>query len=279
MFNLIRTHIKIMFSQKGAKIAFYFITLCVVINYVNNLYNFKDVDRTCLNNFVEYSLLSGNNAIGWSVVSLLLFILVLPSGMSFGIDKKYSMDNHFIIRSKGKYRYITSKIIASFVVTFFCIFFPLIVELVLNICAFPMEASEKMVAISNILKIDDGEVFKTDMFLYKEFLYNPIMYSLIRSTLLATLCALLTILPIPFSCICNKYLSYLFIPVYFLLELYSFTCFKVFDHKVVHNFNSYVVWGYSSITNESFIWFYVLVCIITILSIVFTYFYESKKEV
>lgn len=279
MINLIKIQMKTMFQQIGVRVTFYLLTLAVVVNYVINLQQYKYVDRATINNFTDFCLLSGNNCPGWYVITLIWFLLVLPGGLSLAIDKKLNIDIYLVTRSHGKNKYLTSKIIATYLTTFFCIMIPFSIELLLNVCAFPIEASKKMLDISNEYYIAMGQTVDKDMFLYDYYTGNPILYTIIRILIMSALLAFLSLIPLAFSCIYNKYLSYLMIPVYFLLELFYNTNFDVFGHKIIHKYFSYIRFDSGSLRGEHVIWFFVLIGIVSCISISFIYVYERKKEV
>lgn len=280
MFRLIKTQMKIMLNQKGAKIAFYSMMLAVFINYYQNIRIFRDIEKTSIPSIMELGIFSDNSIWGWYILEFICFLLVLPGGMSFAIDKKTNFEIYLTARSNGKYRYITSKIIAVFLTTFIVFSVPLLIELALNYNAFHCADKIEMQAISNYLLEDSGQIsINRKAFMVDEYIYNPELYSLVRIILFGLFASLMSLVPMAFSCVCNKFLAYLMIPVFFLVSLFGRTEFKVLGHNIPHNYVKYLIWTNQSLTGEQIIWFNILLGLVAFGSVLFVYIYEGGKEV
>lgn len=279
MFRTVLSQTKILLSQKGAKITFYILLIAVLWNYFLNLKEYSNVDKASMPAITEFCVCSGNNLIGGYVISFICFLVVLPGGISFAIDKKLNIDIYLKARCRGKYRYIISKMIAAFISTFICVSIPFLIELLLNACAFPVESSVKMQSISNVFLVRDGGGYNPHAFMYDAYMYHPIMYSFVRIMLLGLFASSLAIISMAFSCVHNKFLAYLMIPVYFLASIFMQTKFKVFGHKISHNYYGYLLWDEGYVTGEMMTWFYVLIESIVIASVIFILVYEWRKEV
>lgn len=267
----------ILVKQKGARYCFWFLILCVIGNYIRNLRIYQHIDRADMPSYLEISVCAVGNKFGWFLLTFITFLLVLPGGLSLAKEKRTKVDIHLINRCGGKVNYYISKIIAVMMVTFLCFAIPFILELFLNLCAFPIETSGKWLSVDIAYRQTEG--MKKSFFLYSIYQLHPAIYALIRIGITSGCMALLSVIPLAVSCIYSKYYAYLLVPVYFLEALFGRTTFSIFGHKINHEFISYLWWGDAGIDGKQMGILVGILFVLAFVSTIFTMIIGIKGDV
>ena len=226
MYRRIKTQVNILIRQKGAQLCFLIMLSLIIGNYIVNLFDYRNIDQACVPNFLKLSVLDDENKFGWYFMTFMTFLVVLPGGLSIAKEKKTRIDIHIISSCGGRLHYYIAKIVAVMLVTFCCFAIPFLIELVLNLCAFPIEESESLLSVDIAYKQYCGEI--QECFLFDWFYKNPVLYVLARIGISSVLLSLVALIPLACSCVYSKYYAYLMVPVYLLFELFARCTFSVF---------------------------------------------------
>lgn len=273
MGRLIKAQCNVLIQQKGAVFCFLLLLVAVGGNFIYNVIQCWGIEQAVMYSFLEISVLSQENKVGWYVVMFFSFLLVLPGGMSLAVDKKTKTDILWVGRC-GKKNYLISKMIAVFLVTFLCFFIPFIIELGLNLLAFPATAHGNL---------GGWELYRESYenvrqyFLFTLYYAHPALYAVIMSVIISTAAALLSMVPLACSCFFYKYYAYLLVPVYFLLSLFQKTKFSFGKVNFSHNYYYYFQWCHGNIHREDLFVFGCLIMAISLLSCVVV-LYSVRKD-
>lgn len=143
-FKAIRTQAVYLLFSNGAMITFSLLLILVLMNFINNVNEFKGYDRVEMYQPMKMLLLSYNHTYYNSSLALVLIQLVplvvcLPAGLSL-VNELHNGEAILAVSRLGARIYIWSKIIAAFMVTFVVFFVPFLIEIVLNSLSFPLNA-------------------------------------------------------------------------------------------------------------------------------------------
>lgn len=278
MLRNIKTQINILARQKGVNICFWLLLLCVVGNYLRNIWYTRSIDCGNFRKVAGYSVWARDNVFGWYILTFFAFLLVLPGGLSLAKEKQTRMEYMLICRSGGRMRFYVSKIIAVFVVTFLCFTLPFLIELVLDYCAFnvPVEKNWNDAYVTYC----QSQGVKMDYFLNEIHQNAPILYALVRIGITGVWTAALAMVPLACSCIYSKYYAYLMVPAYFLLLIFQKTKFSVFHQNITHNYLNYFWWLDDSMDEKGMIVFSCLIGIVALVSIgvILIHAYKGGEE-
>ena len=261
MIRNIKAQVNIIIRQSGAKTCFLIMMLLIIFNYINNLINLQGIDVGQVPNFLEISVLSENNAKGWYILTFLSFFVTLPGALSLAKEKKTKINIHLVNRCGGRLKYYVGKIFAVMIVTFLCFLIPFIIELALNLCAFPIHNTKEFVDVY----IEYSKT--TSGFMYDIFQRQPVFYAITRIIYTSVMASLLSLVPLGFSCVYSKYYACLILPLYFILEFYKGSAFKVFGYYPNHNYMGYFWWGLLKNNRKDFIYFTGMVAVLAVISI------------
>lgn len=112
MVKLLKAQLNILIHQKGFRFSLFFLITAVAGNFIFNVVRFWNIEQADMYSFLEISLLSQTNRLGWYITVFFPFLLVLPGGLSLAVDKKTKTDLLWISRC-GKGRYLLSKMLAA----------------------------------------------------------------------------------------------------------------------------------------------------------------------
>lgn len=244
MKKLIKAQCNVLLRKKGAIICFLLLTASAGGNFIFNVIKYWHTEYAEMPSFLEISLLAQENMVGWYIVMFFPFLLVLPGGMSLASDRKEKMDILWVGRC-GRKQYLLSRTAAVIIVTFLCFFIPLMLELVLNLTAFPINAHGNA---GGWELYTAGYEENVKQYLLFSFYYAwPVLYAVIMSMVISLSAAFLAIIPLACSCFFYKYYAYLMVPVYFLFSLFQKTEFPVGKIKLSHNYYFYFQWCHANI--------------------------------
>ena len=221
MLKNIKTQINIIARQRGVFYCFFLLLGCVIFNYIHNLKRCSSLERYMVPNYLNMSVFSYDNQYGIYILTFMAILLVLPGGLSLAKDRKNRTDILYVNRCGGYKNYYISKIAAVFTVTFVCFTVPFLIEIILNVCAFPNEASEEMRSV---------------------------------------------------------YQAYLLLPVYLMSVFWNNTTFKVFGHKIEHNYASYLTWGNTKLDTSDCIYFLIMVFTVALVSVICMLICAGRRE-
>lgn len=264
MLRNIKTQISILIRQKSANYCFLLMLAAVFINYIYNLISLRGVDAGDIPNYLYFSVLSNDNPFGWYILTFFAFLIAMPGGFSLAKEKHTKMNLQLITRYGSRLRYYSGKIVAVMFVTFICFFIPLVVELILNLVAFPRNSAANMVDIR--IAFDTEVNYLDNGFMYGVFQRTPHIYAIVKILYTSFVASLLSLVPLAFSCIYAKYYTYLFLPLYFMLAFYQGSVFEIFGYYPNHNYLGYFWWGLMKNNRTDYIYFTGLVIFVALVS-------------
>ena len=279
MLKNIKTQINIIARQRGVFYCFFLLLGCVIFNYIHNLKRCSSLERYMVPNYLNMSVFSYDNQYGIYILTFMAILLVLPGGLSLAKDRKNRTDILYVNRCGGYKNYYISKIAAVFTVTFVCFTVPFLIEIILNVCAFPNEASEEMRSVyqaydkRNNVDGTGGTFWMCGIY----YLY-PGLYAVLRIVLTGLQAGLLSLVPLAVSCFYCKYQAYLLLPVYLMSVFWNNTTFKVFGHKIEHNYASYLTWGNTKLDTSDCIYFLIMVFTVALVSVICMLICEGRRE-
>lgn len=276
MRKMIIAHCKALMRQQGALLCFMILFLSITANFIINVMKYWQKELAIRPSFLEISVLSESNNIGWYLVSFFAFLVVLPGGLSLAIDRKTKEDILWCTRCGGRRNYMVSRMLSVFLVTFLCFAIPLLMELLLNLLAFPMEARGNF---------NGGELYRESYdtmvkpyFMFHSYYFYPVLYALVRIGITGLMAGMLSLVPLACSCVFSKYYAYLLVPVYLLLSLLEKTTFRFFGIKFCHNYYEYLFWCDSGMTWKSMCVFGIMLGILSIVSVIFILFSAKRGQ-
>lgn len=154
----------------------------------------------------------------WFFTKYYSFLVVLPACFCFFDDKKTGME--VMLKSRmGCERYYSSKTVAGFLATFFCFVIPFLLELLLNVMIFPMEATKN---VSNWADYSSTYIQQAQRYLLSDlFFENVYMHFFVHILLVGLVSGCASVFVMGISCFGVKYKVFLFLPVYLLWYIIS----------------------------------------------------------
>jgi hypothetical protein len=273
MVKLLKAQLNILIHQKGFRFSLFFLLTAVAGNFICNVVKFWNIEQADMYSFLEISLLSQSNRLGWYIAVFFPFLLVLPGGLSLAVDKKTKADLLWISRC-GKGRYLLSKTLAVLLVTFLVFFVPFMLELLLNLIAFPLDAHGNYLWTG---LYQDGYEIVQKYFLFSLYYNHPVVYVLIRTLLMSVVAAALSIIPLAVSCYVSQYYCHLFIPVYFILSMIEQMKVTVGKVRFDYNYYGFIQWCTGSIDGKDTVLFLGMIAVL-FLSAGAVLLHEARKD-
>lgn len=265
MRKMILAHCKALIQQQGTLLCFSILFLSIIVNFIGNVMKYWQKELAVRPSFLEISVLSETNKIGWYLVVFFAFLVVLPGGMSFAVDRKTREDILWCTRCGGRRNYMISRMISVFLITFLCFVIPLLIELLLNFLAFPMEARGNFNS-GNLYTESYDSVIKP-YFMFYSYFFHPVRYAMVRIGITGLMAGMLSLIPLACSCVFSKYYAYLLVPVYLILSLLQKTTFRFFGMKFCHDYYEYFFWCNDGINRKNLYAFGGILAILSLLSV------------
>lgn len=223
-------HMQISYLLRSKPVIFIlFILLAVIsINFGINLNaNREAMYISEMYSFEKMLTLSDWSKMGYYLVQYYPLLIVIPTACSYIIDRNNGI-NTYVQSRVGKRSYWYGKLISVFVLTLLIFTLPFLMEIILNLICFPLEANGHPSGEEFWMTIEEeSQYFLSDILLYSGALYAVIMVLLfgVVSAVLATFNFAVTTLPI-FKI---KILTYF--PIYIL-----FFAISILPHIINLNF-------------------------------------------
>ena len=213
--------IRYLMSRNGSIISFYILLLTVVINYLKNVLEFRGTDLSSMIFPLKLSLLSFNQTFYDSTYILLLIQLlpilaVLPAGTSLCKEAQTEIDIYIISRI-GRVKYLISRYMASFIVTFIVFLTPFLIETIMILLSFPLRASGDL---SNLSLYDADYIeYVSNYSFFALYLVFPFIYHMVGILIFSLFAGLLAMFTLSVTAVIKmKYRVLAFIPVFILLN-------------------------------------------------------------
>lgn len=218
MIKSVKMQIRTIIDKKVAIIMLIVLSVMVLVNYFDNLRFFDGMPVDSLIDPMRILMLSVEDYNSASVKFVFLqfypVLVILPAALSYASDRSNGTDI-FIITRFDKKKYYIGKLIAVFVVTFCVFFIPLIMEVILNLIAFPSAARGNFGGDS-LYSESYISMMERIMFL-GTFKVSSRLYAFISIFLFAFISGVLSVFVLAISMYFNKYKVFLLFPVYVLL--------------------------------------------------------------
>jgi hypothetical protein len=214
LFHSINMQLKVIWERKVATFILFLLISLMLVNYFNNVFTYRGTDVINMYHPMKLLTLSSYSEYSYYIMQYFPLLVVIPAGFSYFADKHL---NQFIfIQSRvGARNYFLGKLIVVFLVTFFVFTVPFLIEILLNILAFPTTAVGDPSNRSTYELID---LFNMYLFssLYK---FSPYLYALFFTLVFGFFSSVLAIFTVAVSTFPIKFKVLLFLPVYVLLYL------------------------------------------------------------
>lgn len=209
-------------KKREAICVFYILLIMVFINFVGNVLYFQGMDIVEMIQPMKLLLLSYDRTNLNATNTLLLIqlyplLVVFPAG--FSLTRDYQLGTRvFLVSRLGNATYQISKYLSVFLATMIIFTVPFLLEIILNCISFPMSAAGNL---SNLSMYDGACRNAVDKYLMKDiYLYSPYLYAVIGTLFFGAVSGLFGVFTAAVSSLIRvKYIVFLFLPVFILLNL------------------------------------------------------------
>lgn len=144
-FRSIKTQLCFILRQRITQAVFFLLLTLVGYNFVNNVFQFQGMDVSNMYHPMKLLTLSYNRVYFNADITLLLvqiypLLVACPAGLILAKETQMEMDS-LIVSRLGKSKYIISKGIAVFCATMIVFTLPFLIEILLNVITFPIDAT------------------------------------------------------------------------------------------------------------------------------------------
>lgn len=215
---LIINQIKSMIKKREVLVTLLIMFAIILYNYFGNVKKYFGYQISDLPSYLEMCVMSdGNLDMMLDTVSIIPFLAIIPAGFSISKDIRTGRERYWIYRT-GRKKFYISKAIATAVVTFLCFFIPLFFETILNVITFSKDAHGNLQCA---IMFDDSFRVIRRYYLFKMYFYHPVIYEIIVSLFFSAVMSVFAIITGAVSCYINKYIAFLFLPCYVLINIFD----------------------------------------------------------
>ena len=204
LIKVIKKQTIFLLKQKEASLTFILLLAVVLGNYITNVLTFRGTDISQMYQPMKLLALSLNKVYFSANIQLLIvmiypILVAVPAGFSYTKEQQTKEEVYMIYRL-GKNRYLQSKLWASFFTTTIVFTVPFMLEILMNMLSFPMNA---------IRDLSNLSIYNTD---YATMVHNYIGSAIYIAGILGTL-------PVAISFVLTvKYRTLLILPTFVLLN-------------------------------------------------------------
>lgn len=217
----IKMNLAVALEKKSIYIMYFFVIILVLVGFFLKLNTFEGKDINDLVNPMNLMFLSDETS---GEINILFFqyyplLLVIPAAFAY-VNDRDSGEMIYIKSRVGTKNYYIGKYCTCFIVTFICFSVPFYIDMLLNLIAFPTQATANgYMDVVTSLEYED----KTAKYLFSSlWKYNRYLYSAIYIAGVGVASALLATFAMAVSTFkFMKYKILIFVPVYVLLFLIS----------------------------------------------------------
>lgn len=199
----VKTQLHFILRQRVTQAVFFLLMGLVGYNFVNNVLEFHGMDVSNMYHPMKLLTLSYNRAY-YNVDVTLLFaqiyplLVACPAGLI--LAKESQMKMNVLIESRiGKIRYFFSKGISVFFATMIVFTLPFLIEILLNVISFPMEANRDF---SHFGAYEEKYIQMVRNYWFSElFRSSPYLYSIVMTILFGTISGLIGLMVMSFSAV------------------------------------------------------------------------------
>lgn len=214
LMNSIKMQLRVIWERKVATTMFVILLALVLLNYFNNVFTYRGTDIVDMYHPMNLLTLTYYGEYSFYLMQYYPLIVVIPAAFSLYADK-VSKQIIFIQSRVGARNYYLGKLIVVFLVTCFVFSVPFLVEIILNMIAFPTSAT------GNPSNIDEFQFFGLikQYFLSDFYIFSPYLYSVFFTLVFGVFSGILAMLTVAISTFPIKFKVLLFLPVFIILNL------------------------------------------------------------
>lgn len=218
MIDSIRSQFRVVIEKRWAVGVILLMFTLVLINFFSNVFKYQGTDVQAMINPMRLLFLSSESmdpgTLSFYFLQLFPLLVILPVGFSYADDKN-SREEIYLVSRVGKKKYFWGKTIAVFIVNF-CVFaLPLMLEIILNCVAFPLDANGNF---ANSATYDLSYIMSTENYMFFDFFkISPILYAFISCMMFGIVAGILGIFTLAVSMFFFRFKIGLLFPVYILL--------------------------------------------------------------
>lgn len=208
-------------KQKEASLTFILLLAVVLGNYITNVLTFRGTDVSQMYQPMKLLALSLNKVYFSANIQLLIVMIyptlvAVPAGFSYTKEQQTKEEVYMIYRL-GKNRYLQSKLWASFFTTTIVFTVPFMLEILMNMLSFPMNA---------IRDLSNLSIYNTDYAIMVHnyigsaiYIASPSLYAILTTLFFGVVSGILGTLPVAISFVLTvKYRTLLILPTFVLLN-------------------------------------------------------------
>ncbi|WP_157065218.1 hypothetical protein [Amphibacillus sediminis] len=205
-------------QKKVATVIFFLLMTLVLVNYFSNVWTYQGTDVVDMYHPMKLLTLSNWSKYSFYLMQYFPLLVVVPAGFALFTDKQ--LNQYIFIQSRlGARYYLLGKMIVVFSVTFFVFSVPFLIEILLNLIAFPVSAVGDP---SNIGIYDVSYISGVHMQLFSGlYIQSPYLYAVVFTLFFGVFSGVLALFTVAVSTFPIKFKVLLFLPVYLLLYLVS----------------------------------------------------------
>jgi len=212
LWRSIKMQLKVIYEKKVAMIMLFLLLTLVLINYFGNVFTYQGFDVVNMYHPMKLLTLSSYSEYGYYLMQYFPLLVVIPAGFSLYADK-HSNQLIYIESRVGARDYYWGKLIVTFLVTFFVFTAPFLIEIILNLIAFPFSATGHP---SNLGYYERTHHLKQILF-SELYIRAPYLYAVFFTFLFGLFSGILAVFTVAISTFRIKFKVLLFLPVYLLL--------------------------------------------------------------
>ncbi|WP_078553747.1 hypothetical protein [Bacillus alkalicellulosilyticus] len=212
----INMQLTLILERKVATVIFFLLFGIMLANYFQNVLTYSGTDIVDMYHPMKLLTLSNYSEYSFYLMQYYPLLVVIPAGFALYNDK--TLNQFIFIQARVNARnYYLGKIIVVFLVTFFVFTVPFLIEILLNIIAFPVNAVGDP---SNFSIYDNSYIEIMSMYLLSDlYTLSPYLYATFFTLVFGVLSGILAIFTVAVSTFPIKFKALLFLPVYVLLYL------------------------------------------------------------
>lgn len=217
--NSIKMQWNVLWERRTATIMLALVTALMLVNFFSNVWIYQGRDVLDMYHPMKLLTLSSWSQYSYYLMQYYPLLVVIPAGFALFADKQL---NHYIfIQTRvGAKAYYWGKLVVVFLVTFLVFAGPFLLEIILNIIAFPINAVGDP---ANFGVYDANYLDQIDMQLFSSlYAKSQYAYALVFTLIFGLISGVLAIFTVAVSMFQIRYRIFLFLPCYLLLHLLAY---------------------------------------------------------
>lgn len=242
-FRAVKAHLSQIMQQRMTQILLALLTCFVGYNYICNVLAFQGRDVVAMYQPMKILALSYDwdyyNATNMMLfVQLYPLLVACPAGLALAREKQLKL-NSLIETRIGRFQYNLSKVTAVFLATLLVFSLPFLIEIVLNMLAFPLDASRDM---NHLYYYSTEYIEKVNSYWFSGlYLFSPYLYAVVMTVLFGAFSGLIAAMVAAFSSLFPVKFRVLYVIVPFVLLNSTDYLHHIFGNQVTYSWHKYVL--------------------------------------